>query len=250
MEFSFQLHGARKHPPLEAILAKLRPLGYSRVEGWVEILPEAKELATQLRRYDLTMPTSHISLEQLQDRDFTLRTAETLGIKMLICPWIEESHRKDEGSWTRLADTLAGLCDQYRGEGYRFGWHSHEWEFQPQKSGRMPIDILLETAPEMEWEFDIGWAVVDNIDPFVWFQKYGRRITAAHIKDIATPGTKLDEDGWDDVGCGTMDWARLYPALINDTACKFFVFEHDEPTDVMRFLTRSMDATRKILKTA
>ena len=43
-------------------------------------------------------------------------------------------------------------------------------------------------------------------DPLEWMRPYGNRITAVHVKDIAPAGESADEDGWADVGHGTVDW--------------------------------------------
>ena len=45
-----------------------------------------------------------------------------------------------------------------------------------------------------------------------------RHITSVHVKDIAR-GRELDEDGWADVGHGTVDWKGLIAALQAAAAC-------------------------------
>ncbi|MCV0429614.1 MAG: sugar phosphate isomerase/epimerase, partial [Roseibium sp.] len=76
-----------------------------------------------------------------------------------------------------------------------------------------------------------------------WIERYGDRITAAHVKDIAPEGECLDEDGWADVGHGVMDWKGLMAALRN-IGVDLFVLEHDKPSDFDRFATRSIEAFR------
>ena len=63
----------------------------------------------------------------------------------------------------------------------------------------------------------------------------GDRITAVHVKDIAPAGENADEDGWADVGQGTVDWKGLMAALKEQTKAKYFVMEHDNPKDDKRF---------------
>ena len=74
---------------------------------------------------------------------------------------------------------------------------------------------------------------------------YGPRISAIHVKDLAVPGQNLNEDGWADVGYGTLDWQELYTEIKAQTAAKYFVMEHDNPTDIDRFASRSIATVKK-----
>src|SRR5690606_11535324 len=98
----------------------------------------------------------------------------------------------------------------------------------------VPMQAILDGGPDLEWEADIAWIVRGGGDPFEWLEKHAQRITAAHVKDIAPEGEKLDEDGWADPGSGMLDWAALYKMLEN-TRARLFVMEHDNPSDDERF---------------
>ncbi len=68
-------------------------------------------------------------------------------------------------------------------------------------------------------------------------------ILAVHVKDIALAGEKTDEDGWEDVGHGTVDWAELFTAL-RKTPVRYFIMEHDNPSDDTRFASRSIETVK------
>ncbi len=78
---------------------------------------------------------------------------------------------------------------------------------------------------------DIAWIVRGGGDPFDWIKRYASRITAVHVKDIAPPGKNADEDGWADVGHGTIDWAKLIAELRKSGDDEMFIMEHDNPND-------------------
>ena len=40
--------------------------------------------------------------------------------------------------------------------------------------------------------------------------------------------------------CGTLDWQQLYAAIKAKTKAEYFVMEHDNPSDVDRFASRSI----------
>ena len=73
----------------------------------------------------------------------------------------------------------------------------------------------------------------------------GSRITAIHVKDIAPAGECVDEDGWADVGHGTLDWKSLIASAKQKTKAKYFVAEHDKPNDAVRFARRSIESVKK-----
>ncbi|WP_127752575.1 sugar phosphate isomerase/epimerase [Devosia sp. 1566] len=244
-ELSFQLYSARNYPDLDDFLAKLAALGYTQVEGYGGLYADAPALAEKFKRNGLSMPTGHFGLAQLQDTDTALKTAETLGVKRLYCPHIgPEGRSADESKWVELAETLAGLGETFTREGYGFGWHNHDFEFVPTTSGRTPMEIILETAPALEWEADVAWIARGKADPVQWFDRYGDRITAVHVKDIAPAGEATDEDGWADVGFGVLNWDQLINEVTSRTKAQYFVAEHDKPSDAERFARRSI-ATAK-----
>ena len=103
----------------------------------------------------------------------------------------------------------------------------------------LPQDRIFEGGPGLEWEMDVAWVIRGGADPLAWIETYKDRITAALVKDIAPAGQNADEDGWADVGHGTVDWKGLVAAL-KSTRVKHFVVEHDNPKDIDRLITRSI----------
>lgn len=237
---SFQLYSGRNFPPLEDNFALLARIGYRSVEGFGGLFADPAALRAQLDRHGLSMPTSHFGLDQLRDREKMVSTARTVGITTLYCPAIpREKWEQPEEDWVALAADLAELGRFYKGEGFGFGWHNHHFEFWPTASGRLPMDILLEGAPDIDWEMDVAWVVRGKNDPKKWIADHGARINAVHVKDIAPEGEAQDEDGWADVGHGTMDWAELMQVVTSGTRAQYFVMEHDNPNDLERFASRS-----------
>jgi sugar phosphate isomerase/epimerase len=107
------------------------------------------------------------------------------------------------------------------------------------------MDLILESAPDLMWEVDVAWLAKARQSPAAWFDRYGDRIRSIHVKDIAVPGQALSEDGWADVGYGTLDWQQLYSSIRARTRAIYFVMEHDNPSDVERFARRSIAMARK-----
>lgn len=245
-DFSFQLYSARNFPPLENNLAMVKRLGYTQVEGFGGLYADVDGLAASLKAHGLAHPTGHFGLDQLKDTSNALRIAEKLGVKKIFCPYLAPQDRSaDDSKWIELAETLGKLGEVFNREGYGFGWHNHDFEFVATTDGHLPIDLILETAPNLEWEADVAWIVRGKADPIAWFDKYGKRITAVHVKDIAPAGENANEDGWADVGFGTLGWDNLIKEVMARTAAQYFVAEHDNPSDIERFASRSIATASK-----
>ena len=247
MDVSFQLYSAREFTPWPDVFAMLAAAGYTQVEGFGGVYEDPQATRDALDQAGLSMPSGHFfpisnfeeGLEQ------SLATARVLGMNRVFCPAPEDDLRAggDAAAWIVLAKRLEEACKKVNDAGLRFGWHNHHWEFMPLPGGEIAMELILEHAPSIDWEADIAWIVRGNADPIAWINAHANRITTAHVKDIAPEGECADEDGWADVGHGTMDWSAIMSAL-RAADVDLFVMEHDKPSDATRFAHRSIDACR------
>ncbi|MCV3239342.1 sugar phosphate isomerase/epimerase family protein [Mesorhizobium sp. ZC-5] len=248
MNWSFQLYSARNFQPWDKVLKMLGEQGYKQVEGFGGVYDDPAALRAELDKNGLTMPTGHFSLDMLEN-DFggAQKIAETLGMKIVICPHIAADLRPaDAAGWRGFGERLAKVGETAKAAGYEFAWHNHDFEFQPLADGSVPQDHILSAAPDVGWEMDVAWVIRGGADPMPWIDRHGRRIVAVHVKDIAKPGEGLDEDGWSDVGHGTVDWAGLMKAFGTKTAARYYVMEQDNPNDIERFARRSLASAQAL----
>jgi sugar phosphate isomerase/epimerase len=249
-DFSYQLYSSRNFPPLVDTLAMLKRLGYTSVEGYGALYADdakVAELKQHLGSSGLTMPTGHFGLDMLEkDPARVLDIAKAVGIETIYCPYLLPEQRPDSGAgYLAFGKRLQEAGKPYRDAGLGFGWHNHAFEFEKTADGAIPQVAIFEGGPDLEWEADIAWVVKGGADPLEWIKTFGGRLTAAHIKDIAPEGENTDEDGWADVGHGTLDWKGLMAAL-KTTGCKYFTMEHDNPKDAERFARRSIETAKTL----
>lgn len=244
---AYQLYGSREFPPLEQTLKMLADIGYTQTEGYGGVYGDPQATRAALDAAGLTMPSAHFSLDALEnDKAATVQTARSLGVKSLFCPHIVADLRpSDAAGWKGFGHRLQALNTYYGEQGFQFGWHNHDFEFQPLADGQVPMRILLDAAPDIAWEADIAWIIRSGDDPDRYLADYGERVTAVHIKDIAPEGENLDEDGWADVGHGTVDWKTLLQTL-SELPVKHYVVEHDKPNDDQRFGRRTFQYLNSI----
>lgn len=243
MDIGFQLYSARNYP-LADVLEKIAALGYTHVEGYGGLYADPDGLKAQLEANGLTMPTAHVGLDQLEKPAETLTLAKTLGIEVIVCPWLAPDQRPlDASGWQRLGERLQNIATPYQDAGLGFAYHNHDFEFATY-DGRHAMDLMLETAPAVSIEADIAWIARGKADPAPWLEQFGSRVVAVHVKDIASPGQNANEDGWADVGHGILPWKDLLSTVKAKTAARYFVVEHDNPSDIDRFASRSIAAIR------
>jgi len=239
MNIGFQLYSARNFP-LADVLKRIAELGYTHVEGYGALYTDPVALKAQLDTYGLKMPTAHINLADLEDAEATLKLADTLGIQVVICPWVSpEARGADASSWRSFGARLEKISQPYRAAGLLFAYHNHDFEFAT-FDGRFGMDLLLEEAPSVSMEADVAWIARAGVDPAGWLETWGKRIVAVHVKDIAPAGTADDEGGWADAGQGVVPWTSLMPLIKSKTEARYFIAEHDNPKDVERFASRSI----------
>lgn len=245
-KLGFQLYCARNFPPLPEVLKKVAAAGYTEVEGYGGIYANLDEAALKTLRSDLdanglTMPTGHFGIDLLEkEPEQALLIAKTLGMQAVYCPHLAADQRPDDAAgWFAFGQRLSQAGKPIRDAGYTFGWHNHDFEFKQLGDGSTPQEQIFAGGPDLAWEIDVAWVIRGGGDANAWIESYSNRITAVHVKDIAPAGENEDEDGWTDVGHGTVAWPELMAAL-RKTPAKHYVLEHDNPKDLDRLLSRSM----------
>ena len=239
---SFQLYSARDMQPLEKQFELLASLGYKIVEPFGGLFGDPAKLKALIDRHGMRAPTAHVGLDRLRaDAKATVAMCRSLGVETILAPAPPMGEREGgEDHWRRLGKELAGIDRIVTGEGLRFGWHNHHWEYGKTASGQTFLDCLFEEAPGLAWEADLAWIVRGGGDPVAELARHKGRVFACHVKDLAPAGQNADEDGWADPGHGVMDWTKLLAAM-KGAGVELFVVEHDKPNDVARFARRARD---------
>ena len=247
-DYSYQLYSSRKFGPMAETLRMIARLGYTQCEGYGAMFADLAgldALRADLERNGLTMPTGHFGLDMVQGQPGrVLEIARALNIRAVLVPAVPRDQRvRDAAGWAALGAELAEAGKPFWDAGLTFGWHNHAFEFAEIDSAETPLDLILGGSERLALEFDVAWAVKAGVDPLALIGRYRNRLCAAHVKDIAPEGEAPDEDGWADVGHGTMDWPALIAAL-KLAGCTWLVMEHDNPSDDRRFAGCSIAALK------
>lgn len=243
-DLSIQLYSLRDYGDLDRQLDTLAASGFRRVELVGGHLADAAGTRARLDARGISAPTGHVGMADLRTRlDWVAEQAGTVGIVELYMPAVppEERDMSLDG-WRAVGGELGRMAERLAGHGLKLGYHNHHWELKAATDGRVPLAELFEEAAgsPLTWEADLAWLARGGADPLDWLGRYRDRLTAIHVKDTAPAGQNLDEDGWCDIGAGTLDWPQLWRESLAAGA-RWMVLEHDKPKDPPGFARRSRD---------
>jgi len=240
MSWTFQLYSARNTALADA-LQVVADAGYTSVEAYGDNFNDPDALRAGLDKHGLQLPSLHINLRPLREEPAEMiRRAHDFGAHHVVCPFLQEQERPvDSTGWIKQIAELSDHAKRWRDAGFTFAWHNHDFEFTALADGAMPMQLILEHAAELQWEIDIAWIVRAGADPIPWVENNLSRISAAHLKDLAPTGECAAEDGWADLGYGVVPWGSVIP-LLSQTPATVYAMEHDNPSDLQRFATRSI----------
>ncbi len=210
----------------EGSIRKVAEIGYKEVEfaGYYNRKPE--DVRALLDEVGLTAPAVHVQLPAVQNNiDQLIETAQIVGHKYLICPWVNIAQFATADSWKQLAADLNKAGEKCREAGLRFGYHNHDFEFEAVEE-QLPFDILLAEADAalVDIEIDLFWIAKAGHDPFKYFQEHAGRFKLCHVKDMTEDGNMVD------VGKGQIDFSQIFAKSEQAGLTHYFV-EHDRPED-------------------
>ncbi|MNK03259.1 Inosose dehydratase [compost metagenome] len=203
-EIGLQLYSVReeigKNPNFDQILQKISALGYTGVEaaGYKDgklynLSPQ--EFKAKVEKAGMKVISSHatktLSEQELASGDFTeslkwwdecIATHKAAGMKYIVTPWMDVPKTiKDLETQCRYLDAVGAKCRQ---QGIVYGYHNHSHEFRKVEDKVMYDYMIEHTNPEnVFFEMDVYWAVMGQVSPVDYFNKYAGRFKALHIKD-------------------------------------------------------------------
>ncbi|MBV8457391.1 MAG: sugar phosphate isomerase/epimerase [Acetobacteraceae bacterium] len=244
-----QLYSLRSLGGLDRQLEAAADAGYHYVElvgGQVE---DRAATLVALKNAGLSACSAHVGLDTLRERPEQIMSAcRELGFSELYVPSVPREERDNPAPyWTAIGQELGQMAERFASEGIHLGYHNHDWELRASDGGRNELDLLFAAAggSPLAWEVDVAWLERGGADPLELIRRYAGRINAAHVKDLAPAGKNLEEDGWADVGAGTVDWRALWPAC-REAGARWMVIEHDKPADPGASIARSLRFIRTL----
>lgn len=226
----------------KATLKEVADLGYKYIEAvdykdgkFYGMTPD--EFKSYTKSLGIKPISVHMGSMTLDNADKLIADVKAAGFKYFIAPVPPMGMFKFdpktrtlgmEGTMERLAEILNTVAQKATAAGLEFLYHNHDFEFQKNADGIVPIDYLLEKLDPkyVNFQMDLYWVTKAGADPVAYFQKYPRRFKIWHVKD-------MDEQGrFAPVGKGKIDFGRI---LKNKklSGMKYYIVEQDQVFDGM-----------------
>ena len=255
---SVQLYTVREplDVDLDGTLATLAEMGLRDVEVF-DFVDRADVLADALTRNGLRARTGHASLlsEGLgfddpalaaaqagpPGQDAVFRAAATLGLEIVIDPFVETDRWLTEEGVTDTARRLNDAARRAADHGLRVGYHNHAQEFLAELQGVTAYEFFVgQLRDEVVLEVDLYWAATGGQDVPALLGRLGDRVKALHLKDGViganpfTPGAaRLDTTSLDQRPAGQGDLPLLaYLAAAPATEYGVIEFDHYGDGDI------------------
>ena len=216
---------------LEASLAELAEIGYTRVEHAGFVGRTAQQFRTALNNAGIRATSGHVGIPQPFDAatwQRALEDANIVGNKFIVHPFFGQDANgpiRDAAVYRAFARDLNRAGELARRAGLSFGYHNHQAEFLRQNgTDRTGYDIITgETDPRnVHLEVDLFWAFRGAHDPVDLIHRHRGRIKQVHVKDLDVNASFADP------GDGLIDFGRI--------------FEHSREAGLIEYIVERDDA--------
>jgi len=223
---------------LPASLDLVKGWGIKEIEGGGSVgTMKIEEIRAELDKRGLKAPSMHVSYDALtKDVAAVIHDAKILGATTVVCPWIPHTGDFDAAIAHKTIEDFNKWGAALHAAGLKFGYHPHGYEFVPTTGGETLLDeIIRGTKPEnVTFEMDVFWAYHGGGDPVKLLEKYPKRWSALHVKDIRKgapygkpTGHAPDTDNVA-VGAGQIDWKAVI-GTAEKIGVKYYFIEDETP---------------------
>jgi sugar phosphate isomerase/epimerase len=214
-KISVQLYTLRDQlqAELEASLAELAEIGYTRVEHAGFVGRTAAQFRAALDAAKLRATSGHVGIPQpfnASTWEAALEDANIVGNKFIVHPFFGQGANgpiRDAAVYRAFAADLNKAGKLARRAGLSFGYHNHHAEFFRQNGTKLTgFDILTGETDDryVHLEVDLFWAFRGANDPVDLIKKNRGRIKQVHVKDLDANASFADP------GDGLIDFGRIF----------------------------------------
>lgn len=242
-------------------LARVAQIGYTSIEGATYTGTEKfygmspAEFKKILKKNGLVMLSSHYRLGEVKDKgevvkgtmlhdwDKAVDDAAELGLKYMVCAWLDEKERGTLDHYKYVADQLNIAGERCKKSGIQLCYHNHNFEFEKQ-GDTYPYNIILGSDKNLvKMEIDLYWVKKAGQDAIKLFHEHPGRFPLWHVKDM----DNTPEQNFTEVGSGVINFKEIFKYK-NLAGMKYFFVEEDKcPGSPFDSITKSINYIKKNL---
>lgn len=221
-------------------LKKIAAIGYRAVEASPFGPLKPDRLKEVLDGEGLTMPSTHIGLEQIENE--TAKTTDTLLLFDCRHVALSGPAHPDAAGYRAFAERLTRASHLLAEAGIALSYHNHHWEFQ-RFDGKPGLQILIEASePSLNFQLDTYWVQEGGGDPIWWIQRVSGRIPFLHVKDRTIIASQVHMA---EVGEGNLNWKGILEAA-RAAGTRWLIVEQDhcdrDPFESIAMSLRNLQA--------
>ncbi len=225
-KIGIQLYSLRNEikEDLEGSLKKLSEIGYRNLEaaGYNDgkfYGLDPIDFKTIVNDLGMKVTSSHVTFNK-DGAGKALRAHMDLGVDYMVWPWLDNEQRASVESYSEVAEKFNIIGKMCKDNGMKFGYHNHDFEFNP-IDDIIPYELLLNsTDPDLVcMQIDLYWITYAGKDPLKYFAKYPGRFELWHVKDMAAGEAKEMTE----VGTGIINYQELFDHASLAGMKEFFV---------------------------
>lgn len=155
-------------------------------------IDDAEEMLAAQQETGCYMSSAHVGIDSVESDP--AGTAETYAQfahdgcnPPIIAPSIGEDQWQSAADAEQNAKRVNEIADAMAGQGFKFGYHNHYWEFAYAEDGETRLyDIFLDHVDDHVYlELDVAWvyAGVDRPDPVEYITQHGDKFGLLHMKN-------------------------------------------------------------------
>jgi len=214
---------------LAGTLKKCREMGWEYVQWSGMPNLSGEEIKKALDDAGLKCVSAHVAMEDFE-KDFATNIAKwkTVGVTDLAPGGMMNDCKKDLAAWLKGCARLEALAVKMKAEGIRLSYHNHTFELEKfPDDPRAKVDILMETAKDMNMELDVAWCFEAGVDPAKQLLKWKGRCPVIHVKDLIPPEDKLKgKVKFMPLGQGKVNLLDVFKAG-KEAGVEWFTYEQD-----------------------
>jgi sugar phosphate isomerase/epimerase len=177
---------------LTGTLSALSKIGYNSLEPYgfdgSFYGHSAKDFRKMCSDLGMVITSTHSGINVENAPMYAEKAAEA-GLEYIVLPSFNGRPEKTLDDFKKVAHEMNQIGEITKKAGITFGYHNHNFEFQPME-GKLPFDTLLaETdAALVTFQMDIYWVIKGGQKPEEYFEKHPGRFGLWHIKDMSNNG--------------------------------------------------------------
>ncbi|MGM0838471.1 MAG: sugar phosphate isomerase/epimerase family protein [Bacillota bacterium] len=225
-KFAAQLYTVRTEisKDFPGVLRELKKMGWEAVQIDGLFGYAAEEIADVLQETGLKTAGMHVSLDRMNNElEVVLNEAKLFQTTDFFCHYLDEDMQHVEG-YRKAKKDLLEIARKVTPQGFRVGYHNHDFEFRTMIDGKVALDFILTPAKDVFIypEVDTYWVKMAGIDPLSYIKKFPNRMPILHLKDM----TNDERRYFAEIGTGSIDFEPIL-AWGEENGVEWYAIEQD-----------------------